>query len=767
MAATTPHRWQFSRSGGFDQARLETAADLADLENLDLKLWAALACPVKGLEFDERTLALIDADHDGRVRAPEVINAVQWCEDHLKDLAALKAGSDSVPLAAISDRTESGQAILASAKQILKDLGKADATAISLGDVADTAKIFAQTRFNGDGIVPVDAAADDATKKVIEDVIACLGPLTDRSGKPGIDQAKVDQFFAEAGALSEWAKRQETDAALRPLGDATGAAADAWRGVRTKVDDYFTRCRLAEFDPRALAAVNRKEDEYLAVAAKDMSASASEVAGFPLAHVEAGRPLPLAEGINPAWSGAVAALRTAVVAPLVGKDRTSLTVAEWTSIGAKLAPYEAWLAGKPATSVEKLGLARVREILASGAKDAIGRLIVEDKALEKEAQAIADVERLVRYHRDLYVLLHNFVNFADFYSKDRPAIFQAGTLFLDARACELCVRVDDGGKHAALAGLAKAYLAYCDCTRPGGEKMQIAAAFTDGDSDYLMVGRNGIFYDRKGRDWDATITRVVENPISVRQAFWSPYKKLVRMIEEYAAKRAATAEAESDARMAETAQSTANAGAAPAAPAPEPKKVDAGTVAAISVAIAGIGTLITMVVGHAMGVFKLPFWQISLVFAGLLLLISTPAMAIAWLKLRQRNLGPILDANGWAVNGRVKMNVKFGGSLTSVAALPSGSVHGADDPFGERRSPWPAVLKIVLAVCFIYSFVADPKQGWLYEWTKPGTPFNNAVGFSLGERKLTEEDLIKAKADAEAKAKAEAEAKAAAEKKGK
>ena len=47
-----------------------------------------------------------------------------------------------------------------------------------------------------------------------------------------------------------------------------------------------------------------------------------------------------------------------------------------------------------------------------------------------------------------------------------------------------------------------------------------------------MVGRNGIFYDRKGQDWDATIVRILDHPISIRQAFWSPYKKLIKFINE-------------------------------------------------------------------------------------------------------------------------------------------------------------------------------------------------------------------------------------------
>ena len=56
----------------------------------------------------------------------------------------------------------------------------------------------------------------------------------------------------------------------------------------------------------------------------------------------------------------------------------------------------------------------------------------------------------------------------------------------------------------------------------------------------------------------------------------------------------------------------------------------------------------------------------------MVLVISIPSMIIAYLKLRKRNLGPILDANGWAVNARAKINVPFGGVLTQVATLPAG-----------------------------------------------------------------------------------------------
>jgi hypothetical protein len=680
MATATTHRWKFFRAGGFDQVKLDCGADLANLDQLNQKLWVALACPTTGLEFDPKTLQIIDTDKDGRIRASELIAAAKWACNALTNPDDLLKGSASLPLASIKDPQ-----ILASAKQILANLGKPAATEITLADTADTAKIFAATNFNGDGIIPADAAGDDATKAVIADIIACLGSEPDRSGKPGITQAKLDQFFADLAAYSEWQKKAETDPAILALGEGTAAAAAAVSAVKTKVTDYFARCRLVAFDSRALAALNREEKEYLALAAKDLTITTAEVASFPLARIEAGKPLALTAGVNPAWETAVAALR-----PLVGKD--AITEADWTALCAKFAPYECWMAGKAGASVEKLGLKRIREILAGKSKETITALIAKDKALEPEANAISNVDKLVRFHRDLALLATNFVNFKDFYDRGEPAIFQAGTLYLDQRSCELTLPVEDAGKHATMAGLAGAYLAYCDCTRKGtGEKRQIVAAFTNGDSDNLMVGRNGIFYDRQGRDWDATITKIVDNPISIRQAFWSPYKKFIRMVEEQVAKRAAAAEAASDAKVSAAATATATADKTPPA---APKKIDIGTVAALGVAVGGI----TAALGALLqAFFGLGIWM-PLGVVGLVLLISGPSMVIAWLKLRKRNLGPILDANGWAVNAKAKINLPFGAALTGIAKLPPGAQRDLTDQYAEsNRTRNLVIVLIVLA----------------------------------------------------------------------
>jgi hypothetical protein len=695
-ASSNPsHRWRFFRAGGFDQVKLETGADLMSLAGLDQKLWVALACPIAGLEFDPKTAALIDTDHDGRIRAPELMAALKWAGAVLQDPDLLVRGGDSVPLAAINPSSTEGAEIFAASKQILAQLGRPQAGTISLADAADAGQLFNSTLFNGDGVIVSESAGETASKAVIEDIAACMGTVADRSGKLGIGQDKADAFFAECAAYDAWWQIADKNAAvILPLGEKTEEAAAAVKAIQTKVDDYFGRCRLAAFDARAALLLNRKEEDYAAIVARDISINVIELAGFPLAQAAAGKPLPLEGAVNPAHAAALAVLRTAAIRPLLG-DTLELTETGWAALQARLAPFFAWQAAQTGAAAGKLGLARVRGLLAGSARRDITALLERDKAFEHQAEAIASVEQLIRFVRDLHLLCVNFVNFKNLYAGDVPAIFQTGVLYLDQRSCHLCLNVDDAARHSVMAGLAGAFLAYADCARKGsGEKLSIVAIFSQGDDENLMVGRNGIFYDRKGRDYDATITKILPNPISLREAFWSPYKKVVRFIEEQVSKRASAADASASAQL-----SSAAAGAAPAKP-----KFDPSVVALISVAL---GSLAAAFATFLAFLGKFAAWEYPLLVFGIMLIISGPSVLLAFVKLRRRNLGPILDANGWAINTTARINVPFGTRLTDIAKLPPGSSVDSHDRYAEKSSVWPKLLVVALFIAWIFAYAWD------------------------------------------------------------
>ncbi|MBK6688075.1 MAG: hypothetical protein IPG45_26605 [Deltaproteobacteria bacterium] len=693
MADTTAHRWRFVRVGGINQVQFRNAEDLLAVDDLDPKLWMALSLPVKGVVFDKDTLELIDSDKDGRVRATELIAAVKFTRQYLKDTTALFRGGAPLPITSINDRDPAGQKLLAAAKRILINLGKSDAGALSVDDVAHPTKIFAGTKLNGDGIVTPDSTEDAELKAAVTTILDTVGGEADRSGKPGINQAKADTFFKDAQALVDW---QAAGAAALTLGDDTAKAHDVWAALKAKVEDYFLRCRVAAFDGRAEAPLNGPVEAYAAVATRNLDGLA--LAALPLAKVEANRPLPLSAGVSPSYTDQALALRDLCVRPILGKPVDAISEADWRAVCSRIEPYATWLAKKPGSPVEKLGMDALKALTSNGAKAKVDALIAEDAALAPETAEIDSVIRLVRYHRDLKALIENYVSFDDFYEPKQRAIFQYGTLYLDGRATELCFLVDDVGKHSALAAASKMYLAYCEITRVGGEKKTICACFTAGLAESLWVGRNGIFFDREGKDWDAVIIKVVEAQISLKEAFWNPWRKISKMIGDQINKILASKEAAMQSaaqKSVDEAGTKAQEGQA-AAPVPAGGAAMASAVAAIGI---GLGFLSTAIAGLMGLVLGMPVWKTVLGIIGLVLVVSGPSVAIAYFKLRARDLAAILNAGGWAINGQILLSLKLGRMLTREASLPDGAERSLTDPYADDNSTRNSL--ITLAVILI------------------------------------------------------------------
>ncbi len=621
--------WKFSTVGGVTRVNIETGEDIAHLEELDQKLWTVLSCPVKGLEFDERTLAMMDTDHDGKLRVHEVMAAAQWLRKVLTDMDYLVEGRDSIAFSSIKQDTDEGKQVIEAAQMIL---GKLDVKKeeISLADVKAYMDVYEEK---------------------------CKAEYTAAEGEPYEP----------------------------PYGEGSDDAEAAVGAVRAKVADWFMRCKLAQFDEEAMPALDVQVEKIAAISDKNLGDSVAEIADYPLARPSKEGLLPLAKGVNPAWQGAMATL-VAAVPDLAGKEAVSEE--EWGAVVAKVDAYTAWKAA---------------------GETAMNEAIAEQ--LAGHAAAIEPVERLLRYCRDYFRLLHNYVVFKDFYRRDDKylAVFQAGKLYIDQRCCDLCVKVSDMGKSTATAGKSGMYLLYCHCiSKNGGAQMDIVAALTDGEIGGLHEGKNAIFYDRTGQDWDATITKIVDNPISIRQAFWSPYRKFGNWVTDKITKSASEKESKQFDEMTSKADTAStNITAKPEEGATNEKKAVpfdiakfAGIFAAIGLALAAIGTALA-----ALGKFAFATWYNPIILiAAVIILISGPSMLLAWLKLRKRNLGPVLNANGWAINSDVKVNTTFGKTLTSMAKYPKVV---AADPFADKKPPlWRRILcwVLILAVLFILIF---------------------------------------------------------------
>ncbi len=690
----TPYNWTFTSVGGTVRVKITSGADIAHLGELDRKLWTVLSCPAKNLEFDQKTLELIDTDHDGNIRVDEVIATAQWLTGVLKDPDQLLTRGTEIPFTNFNEENPEGAKLLSSAKQILKNL-HLEKESISLEDTADLTKVFADTKFNGDGVITPATPDDEATAALVTTISETIGKAADRSGADGITADHIEAFYTALADYAAWQDAGTKD--VFPFGDKTADALAACEALKDKVADYFMRCKLIGFDAATAPAVDVSVEKIGAIEG-NLALAASAIGEEPLAKPAADGVLPL-DAVNPAWKAAVEAMRALVL----DADKKEITEAEWNGILGKFAPYTAWMAEKKGVEVEGLGIDKVRAFLKAGQKDALLKLVEADKALEEEALSIEAVDKLLRLYHNFYDYLNNYVVLADFYDPDRKAIFQAGRLYIDQRSTDLCIRVD--GPNPDISALSGMYILYCACkSEKMGKAMNIAAVLTDGDVDGLRPGKNAVFYDRDGNDWSAVVTSIVDNPLSLRQAFWAPYKKAARWISEKINKTAAEKATKGEGTLSTITQSATEKPAAGAEAATKAAPFDVGKIAGITIAIAAVMGVVTAIVATLK---SLTWWQWIVLIAGLMLVISLPSVFIAWRKLRRRDLGPVLNANGWAINAASYVRGKFAKGMTQIAKFPRLT---AVDPVARRKAAWRRfwiIFVLLLLACGAFLFFTD------------------------------------------------------------
>ena len=444
---------------------------------------------------------------------------------------------------------------------------------------------------------------------------------TDRDGRIRIDEVLGAISFLQS-------KGVDLDAVLNPSEEDAARLADV----------LSRRADLAKLEPsaeerEALAAWESKglEPDVNVLGSATVDANAALAAVEPVIDAFFTPPddmplvtdapdvvLPLADRINPKHLEPILSFAEKCVVPLLG-ERAELARMDWKRVKSLFAPYRAWVASKP--------------------------------VVHAAAQAqLDDEERILRYKLHLGEFLENFVNMKRLYRKDSLAIFQMGTLRIDGKELHLCFHVESEAAHAALAAQSNCCVIYLKLVSPASKATRsLCAVVTAGRIAGLYVGRNGVFCDRDGCQWEATVTKVVENQVSLVEAFWAPWKKLGESVAAAVKKFLGDRQKASESTL------------APIAASGQGQQASQAGGAALASSVAAIGIAVGMV-GAAMASFMaavatMVWWKLLLSLVALVLVVSLPSVILAWFKLRRRDLCAILNASGWAVNRAMRFSV--------------------------------------------------------------------------------------------------------------
>ena len=319
---------------------------------------------------------------------------------------------------------------------------------------------------------------------------------------------------------------------------------------------------------------------------------------------------------------------------------------------------------QPETPVAALGAEKLRTYLDDFDEkfgSPVQSLIADGGRTATELSGIRLVEKLILYQAHLMDLANNFVSFPHLYEPHQRAMFEMGCLVMDGRRFNFAVKVDNREQHARVAATGNMFVLYVSVTpRTGEPAYEVAVPVASGGKGNLCVNKRGVFQDLAGRECDAQIVYIIENPISIGEAIVSPFTRLGRLLTGKIESLTAAAEKKLDTTISAT---------------PPPAKASGGMLAGGlliggGVAIAALGSALAYITKTLSGMDS---WKIFIGIGAVVLAVMLPTAIVAFLKLRKRDLSAILEGSGWGINARMWLTRKQSRYFTQRPGYPKGA----------------------------------------------------------------------------------------------
>ncbi len=573
----------------------------------------------------------------------------------------LSEDTDILNLSDIDISHPEGQKLQAAATLILTNLNSPDAREISLAQVRDVQSIMASSANNGDGIIPPQATAEPDLAQFIVSVMETVGPALDASGKPGINEEQLKIFFQEAKSYLAWKAKGEipkgdNTTEVMPWGAETAQAYELVVGLEEKIEQYFTQCAMVRFDERTAHQMQLRQKELEEIDFTDKPMMEERLKDAPLALPNPKGILDLEGMLNPLYIDRLSELKEKVLKRALGGSVKQLTERQWDKVKAIFLPYRVWIESKQGAKLEKLGTDKLHTYLNGTYRQRTSELIAKDLAVADDLNQLHNLEKLVLYQRWLLELANNFVSFANLYSPQRRSLFEMGRLVIDGREMTFTMRVQDRPAHKKIAENSCMYLLYLEVTGRQDKdiKFEIVTAVTSGSAGGLRIGKRGIFFTIDGREWDAQVVDIVENPISIWESVKAPFKQFTGFIKKQIDKFSKSRQTKLETSVT----------------APSASGATRDLLLGGGIAIAALGSALAYI---TKALSQVKAVHILGMLVGLAAFILLPGMIMGFAKIRKRDMSVLLEASAWAVNVQMRLNATLGRLFTHIPRLPEGA----------------------------------------------------------------------------------------------
>ncbi len=671
---------KFVKYGKSFQISIGCSADMRDVLELDEALWAVTGAPVDAFNTDPAFLRYLDSDGNSRIRTDEVKTAVAWCLETLSELSGFDACSDSVKVSDINANSPDGPGLIATAEYISGQFPE-DSGVVRLDKLRSCMSTLRDKPLNGDGVIVPESAESEEIREYICAAIEGTGGVADISGKTGVGIEQLTVFRDACTAYLRWLDAASPDdPRVFPLGSRTHEAWETLCKNRKMADDFFLLAGLADFD-------HETSRKYMETREINSPIDAALLA-YPPARPLPDGSLPLSGPcVNPVFKDKLACMRDNLVSPALGRHAESISGQEWNSIKAMFAPYNARMEEKTGLQAEKFPREKLEKWIRPEFHDAVAAIVEKDSLITKRAAAFDLMEKLILCQMHMMRFLNNFVCLSELYSVDKRAVFERGSAVLDGRWFNMAVKITDVTQHMNTAKSSGIFIIYLDVFPTGdhpGFKAVLPA--TSGTKGNLCAGKRGIFIDLDGVEHDAAILNIIENPISLREAVFSPFKN----VGDFVIGKIESMSVSAEKKLVATADLVTAPLTPPAAPAP---KLAQNNLMGISFSLAAIGSSLAFM---TKSIGSMSSGALISGVTGVAAVIIMPIMTVGIIKLKRQDLSPILEGCGWAVNHRMKLTRGLRRQFTSERIYPR-DASGTPAKCAKRAFITAAIVTAVLA----------------------------------------------------------------------
>ena len=641
--------------GGSYQLDLRTSVDLEALEIMDEAFWMSTSAPVFGLNCDPDLLNLLDCNKNGRILSSDIRMAVLELLQNVKTKKNIDNRSEVIGAQDIDDSHKNGKLLKESIIEVLKNLKKPNDHKLTLKELRDDTAILCNGLTNGDGVIPPNRVEEQEVKQLIEDVMKCLGCHDDINGNPGIGSEKLKQFIDLASKYINWKDSAEFCPDILPLHENTAEAYEVFSSIKGKIDEYFKLCELQSFNKE----INRVQKEP--TSPEDIYDSAENIDVYlklsPLATVSSTPILKLNEPINPYFIKLIGQLQAQVLDEFLARPVTEIYKADWQKVCEIFKPYELWLQSSKGIEVKSVDEVRLRSYIKSDVPNKLQAMIDDDKALGEKLKVRQKLEEIIILQKNIIDFCNNFVSFPHLYNPEHRAIFEIGHLVIDGRIFNFNLPVENVKTHSETAKKSGIYLLYLEITGSKEDKtFFICTPVTSRKIGLLDVNKRGVLFDLDGKEWDAKVIKVVQNPVSLTEAVLAPFRKVCRMLMDAIDKISSDTEKELESQF-KKASSDIQKDVSKKMSAAKPKSKNPSNTARD---LMMTGSLTFAALGSSFAYISSTFaklnWDQGLfAIAVAFIVIILPVIVVSSIKLHRRNMSSILEASGWAINARMRL----------------------------------------------------------------------------------------------------------------